>query len=398
MLIKKVRFDRLWGLQQKWTTKLYSMIKISLTPLEHRGTKQIAIGFPYNSELKFHLKKLEMVKWSQTHHTFYAPSSEENRQLLCHHLQGKNWDVDSSELLTKSEEPRKQVKIENRISLPKLAPKEKDTLVRFGKWMQQKRLSDNTVNTYLDMTSLFLRYVQLKNGREITVNLIESFNFEHIVQPGKSISYQNQCINGIRKYMDYIGTDMERFQLERPKTPKRLPEILSLEEVKSILDSTGNLKHKTMLSLIYSAGLRIGEALNLKPVDIDSKRMLIHVKNAKGKKDRCTLLSSHFLGLLRDYYQAYRPKVYLFEGQNGGKYTSSSARNVLKASVEKAGIMKRVTLHTLRHSFATHLLENGTDLRYIQFLLGHANPKTTMIYTHVSETSVQKIKNPFDDL
>jgi len=153
------------------------------------------------------------------------------------------------------------------------------------------------------------------------------------------------------------------------------------------------------LSLVYSSGLRIGEAISLKISDIDSDRMLIHVKKAKGNKDRYTLLSPVFLELLRTYYKAYKPKLYLFEGQDGGSYTASSAQQVLKKSVLQSGIRgKRITLHTLRHSFATHLLESGTDIRYIQSLLGHSSPKTTMIYTHVSENRLQNIKNPFDSL
>ncbi|HET8839307.1 MAG TPA: tyrosine-type recombinase/integrase [Flavobacteriaceae bacterium] len=378
----------------KYTLNL-EMEKISLTELKHRDAPQIAIGFPYNPEIKLHLQKLDFIKWSRTHRTFYAPRTSENLHLLFKHLRAKNWFVDYSQLSQGA--AKKPVKAK-RISLPVLDEKEQSKLIRFKKWMEQRRLSDNTVKTYVEVTALFLRYVQLKGGMEITSKLIENFNYEHIVAAGKSISYQNQCINGIRKYLDYTGTNMESFELERPKRPKRLPEILSLEEVKVILDSTGNLKHKTLLSLIYSAGLRIGEALSLKASDIDSQRMLIHIKNAKGKKDRYTLLSVHFLKLLRSYEQTYRPTMFLFEGQNGGKYTSSSARSVLSQAVRKTGIKKRVTLHTLRHSFATHLLENGTDLRYIQYLLGHNSPKTTMIYTHVSETSVRKIRNPFDGL
>ena len=149
---------------------------------------------------------------------------------------------------------------------------------------------------------------------------------------------------------------------------------------------------------MYSGGLRIGEALNLKVTDIDSKRMLIHIKQAKGKKDRYTLLSLNFLILLRAYYKSYQPKKYLFEGQNGNQYTNSSAQAILKKALKKSNIKKDITLHSLRHSFATHLLENGTDIRYIQELLGHSSPKTTMIYTHVTESSLKKIRNPFDDL
>lgn len=156
------------------------------------------------------------------------------------------------------------------------------------------------------------------------------------------------------------------------------------------------MKHKTLLALIYSSGLRISEALAMKPKDIDSIRMLIHVKNAKGKKDRYTLLSEKVLVMMREYYSVYKPKEYLFEGQYGGQYSSRSAQVVLQEAAIKAGILKHISLHTLRHSFATHLLESGTDLRFIQDLLGHSSPKTTMIYTHVSSTSLKKIKNPFD--
>lgn len=376
------------------------MKNIQLTPLFHNGKEQIAIGFSYDSKIKFHLQKLEFVKWSRTHGTYYAPRSIENLDILYNHLRAINCYVDYgafSKMMQQRAVKEKHLNLRNEtIKLPILALEEINSLVRFEKWMQQKRLSDNTVKTYLETTKLFLRYAQLKKAKEITVNLIENFNYEYIVKPVKSISYQNQCINGIKKYLLYQGVSLDTLELERPKRPKRLPEVLSMEDVKNILETVENLKHRTLLTLIYSAGLRIGEALNLKPADIDSKRMLIHIKDAKGKKDRYTLLSFQFLELLREYYKFYPPKAYLFEGQYGGKYTNSSAQNVLHRAVEKAAIRKKVTLHTLRHSFATHLLENGTDIRYIQTLLGHSSPKTTMIYTHVSETSVRKIKNPFD--
>ena len=153
-----------------------------------------------------------------------------------------------------------------------------------------------------------------------------------------------------------------------------------------------------MLTLIYSAGLRSGELLNLKAGDIDSKRMMIHVKGAKGKKDRMTILSKNALVLLREYYKAYKPQNFLFEGEKGGKYTGSSLRKILKNACMTAGIKKHVRLHDLRHSYATHLLESGTDIRYIQELLGHKSPKTTMIYTHVSNKKLSEINSPFDEL
>lgn len=371
------------------------MKKVKLSFFNHRDKEQIAISFGYDDEIRMHLKRLPEVKWSQTHKTFYIPSTSKNKQDLFQHLRKKNWFVDYGEIRTIKKDELDKI---NSIKLPVLTDNQKEDLDKFKKWLQQKRLSQNTVNTYLEVTRFFIRYCLLKNTTNYSVRLIESFNYDFIVREKKSISYQNQCINGIKKYLEYRGVEIDQLNLKRPKKEKRLPTVLSLEEVKQLIDATHNLKHKTLLSLIYSAGLRIGEAINLKINDIDSKRMLIHIKGAKGKKDRYTLLSSSFLELLREYYRTYKPRNYLFEGQNSAQYTATSSQKVLKNAADKIKLNKPITLHTLRHSFATHLLENGTDIRYIQELLGHNSPKTTMIYTHVTETSIRKIKNPFDNL
>ncbi|WP_372755476.1 tyrosine-type recombinase/integrase [Mariniflexile sp.] len=370
------------------------MKEVKLVPFNHKNEEQIAVKFGYDDAIRVHLKKLLDIKWSNTHKTFYIKNSTENKSKIYNHLRLINCYINYSELIIKKPNISKTLNIQ----LPKLNEGQEKNLQKFRKWLQQKRLSENTVNTYVEVTSFFIRYSILKNTVDYSKRLIESFNYDFIVHSNKSVSYQNQCINGIKKYLEYKGLEVERFELQRPKKEKKLPVVLSVEELKRVLDQTHNLKHKTLLSLIYSAGLRIGEAINLRVKDIDSKRMLVHIKGAKGKKDRYTLLSEVFLNLLRAYYKQYKPKEYLFEGQNSEQYSSSSAQRVLKGSVEKAGLRKQVTLHTLRHSFATHLLENGTDIRYIQELLGHSSPKTTMIYTHVSETSVRKIKNPFDNL
>jgi integrase/recombinase XerD len=170
------------------------------------------------------------------------------------------------------------------------------------------------------------------------------------------------------------------------------------EEIAKIMASCENLKHRTMLCLLYGAGLRAGEVISIKVNDIDSSRNLISIRKAKGFKDRTVMLSEKLLDLLRDYYKNYRPKVYLFEGQYGDQYSETSLRKVFKKACLKAGIKQRPTLHWLRHSFATHLLENGTDLRYIQQLLGHQSSQTTEIYTHVSNLHIGKIKSPLDNL
>lgn len=373
------------------------MVNITLFPLFHKDNQLIAIDFKYDLAVKDYIRSIEGIKWSDTHKTFYIEHTAANKQKLFQALRLNNWYVDYSALAAvKIKKPKTEV-VFPAIKLPVLQASQQNNLEKFKKWMQQKRLSNNTVNTYFEVTSFFLRYAQLKQ-QPITVRLVEQFNYDFIVKPNKSISYQNQCINGIKKYLDYIDTPLVSFNIERPKKPRKLPEVLSSEEVKNILDSIINLKHKTLLSLIYSAGLRIGEALQIRIADIDSKRMVIHIKSAKGKKDRYTLLSLNFLELLRVYYKTYKPKDLLFEGQDGALYSTSSAQSILKKAAKKANINKPITLHTLRHSFATHLLENGTDIRYIQTLLGHSSPKTTMIYTHVSETSIRNIKNPFDSL
>ena len=371
------------------------MQQITLSPLIHKNNNIIAINFKFDLATKDYIKSIEGVKWSNTHKTFYILHTLENKNKLYNALRLKNCYVDYRALKTiKINE--NSVKTPS-IKLPKLQESHQIVLKKFRKWMQQKRLSNNTINTYVEVTTFFLRYKHLKQ-LPISARLVEQFNYDFIVKANKSISYQNQCINGIKKYLDYINSPLISLNIERPKKPIRLPEVLSIDEVKAIIDSITNLKHKTLLSLIYSGGLRIGEALTLKIKDIDSKRMVIHLKSAKGKKDRYTLLSENFLELLRLYYKTYKPKDYLFEGQEGKLYSNSSAQVILKKAVKKAKISKPVTLHTLRHSFATHLLENGTDIRYIQTLLGHSSPKTTMIYTHVSETSIRNIKNPFDNL
>lgn len=369
------------------------MREVKLTLFTVYGEERIAIDFGHDESVRLHLCKLSDVKWCTSQLTFYIRNSGHNKSRIFNHLRKINCYVDYSGL--KSKVPTKT--IEKSIRLPELDGSQLKNIHKFKKWLQQRRLSENTVNTYAEVTTFFIRYMKLKNTDQLSKRLIESFNYDFIVRANKSVSYQNQCISGIKKYLDYLGEKVDELQLERPRKERKLPIVLSIEEVKLLLGAITNLKHRTMLSLIYSGGLRIGEAINLKIGDIDSKRMLIHIKGAKGKKDRYTLLSESFLGILREYYKNYRPKDFLFEGQNNSKYSNTSAQKILKYAVERAGINKRITLHTLRHSFATHLLENGTDIRYIQELLGHNSPKTTMIYTHVSESSIRRIKNPFDN-
>ncbi|WP_462248970.1 site-specific tyrosine recombinase/integron integrase [Ekhidna sp.] len=265
--------------------------------------------------------------------------------------------------------------------------------------IEMLRYSDSTKRTYSLMFRQFLRYTYPKRLSQILSGDIYAYQ-HHLVTTRKcSRSYQNQSINAIKFYLEHVlGQERQYFDLQRPKKTFKLPEVLSADEVARILKATKNIKHKTILTTLYSAGLRMGELLSLKITDIDSEHMRIWIREGKGCKDRLTTLSPHLLELLRIYYQQYRPKSFLFEGPDGNAYSPTSVRKVLYRAVKDAGIRKKIRPHTLRHSFATHLLEQGTNLRYIQTLLGHNSPKTTQIYTHVSSKSLEDIRSPLDNL
>lgn len=275
----------------------------------------------------------------------------------------------------------------------------KEAIQTFIRYLNSKRYSSNTIKVYSDSMSTFLRYFSMKDITAISNDDLIDFNNNYILKNNFSSSFQNQVVNAVKLYFSAIQHKKIDVELiHRPRREKVLPNVLSKEEVKAILDAPYNLKHRAMLAMIYSCGLRRGELLSLTKFDIDSKRMVVIIRMAKGKKDRIVPLSPKILSLLRDYYKSYNPKEFLFEGQGGGKYSEKSLENVFKQSLLKANNKKPVTLHWLRHSYATHLLESGTDLRYIQDLLGHKSSKTTEIYTHVSTKNIQNIRSPFDDL
>lgn len=260
-----------------------------------------------------------------------------------------------------------------------------------------KQYSPNTIKTYIHMFRQFLLYVNPLPLHQVTTSHILHYHKEIIEKRGISASYQNQSINAIKFYIEKVlNYPKVTYDLCRPRKSKNLPKVLSVEEVARILDKTHNIKHKTILSVIYGCGLRISECISLKVEDIDSSNMRIWVRNAKGKKDRLTLLSPGLLEQLRAYYKVYRPKERLFEGVNGKPYSASSIRKVFNRSKKKARVNIPATVHSLRHSFATHLLDSGTNLRYIQKLLGHNSSKTTEIYTHVSKANLTNIQSPYE--
>jgi len=262
-----------------------------------------------------------------------------------------------------------------------------------------KNYSQNTIKTYMHMFKQFLIYIHPMPLHQVSTAHIMHYHKELVTKRNVSSSYQNQSINAIKFYIEKVlNLPKVTYDFCRPRRSKTLPKVLSLEEVARLLDHTHNIKHKTILSIIYGCGLRISESINLKVEDIDSSNMRVWVRNAKGKKDRITLLSPTLLKQLRAYYTIYKPKQWLFEGVKGKQYSVSSIRQVFNRSKKKARVNIPATVHTLRHSFATHLLDNGTNLRYIQKLLGHSSSKTTEIYTHVSTTNLTNITSPFEML
>ncbi len=364
----------------------------------YKGREVLLVNFPSNPKLHGYLNKFNGIIWSQSLGSFYLPFSKEITNVLFQYLRVENYYIDYSALTTKKSSNVNTGETKKVYPGHRIAESVKFRIDYFKKWMRQKRYSENTVRTYEGMLLIFFRFHFPKTENEITEKDVMTFNTDYILANGFSYTYQNQAINAIKLFYHQQGkTHLLPENLERPKKTKKLPEVLSVEEIQSIIQNTMNLKHKTLISLLYSCGLRIGEALQLKVKNIDNKRRFMHIKSAKGSKDRYVPIPIRMIDLLNKYMAHYTPNDFVFEGQNGGKYSAVSARQILQRSLLLSGIERSITLHTLRHSHATHLLENGTDIRYIQELLGHNSPKTTMIYTHVSTTSLDKIKNPFDE-
>ena len=380
---------------------------LTLKCASHRDTSIIQLHFSKNETLLKMLRLKEGLRWSQTMACWYLPYKPTLRQELFQLLKGKAWLNYESLNSSLVEGQKKSEQLQQGLSKQKpnehlqlLSEEGKKKIQEFKSWMRSKRYSESTISTYADAIKTFLRYYSHKSITEITNIDVITFNNDYILANNYSASFQNQVIGAIKlfyKTIEHKIIDLET--LHRPKCAKRIPNVLSKEEIKSILHAGRNLKHKAMLSLIYSCGLRCGELLKLEPIHVDANRHLLIIKGAKGNKDRVSPLSEKTIEMLRAYLTACKPMRYLFEGIKAGEpYDSRSLQQVIKQCVLRAGIKKPVTLHWLRHSYATHLLENGTDLRYIQEILGHKSSKTTEIYTHVSTKNIQKIVSPFDYL
>ena len=265
--------------------------------------------------------------------------------------------------------------------------------------MRLKNYSEHTIRNYRNWFIIFLQHFPMHKPSTITRNEILDFLVAFRKSTTWSATSQNQLINAIKFFYEkLLNRPKEYYDLPRPKKPEQLPTVFAESEVLAIIKATDNLKHKTILCLAYAGGLRISEIVNLKIGDIDSKRMVILLRQAKGKKDRIVMLSEKLLVMLRAYYNKYKPKSWLFEGQQGEQYSTRSIAKMIQQCKRKAKVFKKGGIHAMRHSFATHLLEGGTDLLSIKMLLGHNSLRTTMQYTHVSNKQISKIQSPLDKL
>lgn len=260
-----------------------------------------------------------------------------------------------------------------------------------------RNYSPHTVATYGWNIKQLFRSVD-KNPAHIDSNDIKDYLLDLCEKKQAGGSMLTLALNSIKFFMRHI-LHRELPDLQLPKRGQSLPPVLSRREVQAVLNATGNLKHRTLLMLIYFAGLRVSEAVAMRVADIDRERTLITVRQGKGRKDRQTLLSATFCTQLEEYLALYQPREWLFEGQYPGRHLSiRSAQAVFKRAAAAAGITRKAGIHSLRHSFATHILEAGTDIRFIQEMLGHKSPNTTMIYTHVSSHKLAEVTSPLDAL
>ena len=342
----------------------------------HRDKNVIFIEFPNNTQLKNELRAILKVTWSATHKKWYCIDIPMYRKLL--NIQPKS--------------------IEEMVP-EQIYPINRQKYIAMGHRIILKGYSEHTLRNYLQEFFQFLVTIKKNDADTFGPDKIKSYILYCIRDLKLKESTIHNRINAIRFYYeDVLGREGYMIPVPRPKKPSALPKVLSKSELKKMFDLTVNIKHKVILQLVYGMGLRVSEIVALKIPDVDSKRMIVHLRCAKGKKDRYVPLPSSILDLLRAYYKIYKPKDYLFEGMTGGQYTVRSAQAVFKTAMNRARIKKPIGIHGLRHSYATHLLEAGTDMTFIQKLLGHRDIKTTMIYAKVEERSLAKVISPLDSL
>lgn len=351
------------------------------------------------------IKRFVMSKYSTINNCYLLPAAPlvyENIQL---HMESLEVIIENrlpKDYLQRKHLPnRKQIEITKAkdsilSQIPEIA---RDYMIDLVDTLLALNYSTSTLRTYCGAFAQFLRHFEYKNPEEISNKEVKKY-LASLMERGLSANSGHSMVNAILFYYKQVLANKEfEIRLPRPKKEKKLPSVLTMEECLSIFKAVDNPKHKLLLLIGYGAGLRVSEIVQLKWNDILFSEYKIHIKNAKGKKDRMVMLPFSIIQSLEIYRQLYNGKYYVFEGQFAGEpYSTTSVQQVMRDALKKSGLMKTATVHTLRHSFATHLLENGTDIRYIQQFLGHSSIKTTTIYTHLTKSAVDKIQSPLDRL
>lgn len=359
--------------------------------------KTISLHFEHRPKILQLVELNQYISFDQTKQVYYLYNCKKNIKMLYKYFRGKAW-INGEYFFNSYKNVANNQPFEKSAINTKTSPLQKEIPDSYINKLQLKRYALNTSRIYCSMFGKYINYYIEREIDELDENDIREY-LSYLIRQGKSPSFQNQMINAIKFYYEVVLNMPRRFyHLERPRKEKPLPKVLSVEEVTTMINSTTNRKHRCILILLYSGGLRRSELLQLKPTDIESNRMLIRIESSKGKRDRYTVLSPMALKELRHYYREYRPEHYLFEGKKANKYSETSVINIVKAAAKRAGIQRNITPHMLRHSFATHMLDRGINLRHIQNLMGHESTKTTEIYTHVSISSLQGVKSPLDFL
>jgi site-specific recombinase XerD len=358
---------------------------IQLNPLLHREALCIQINGRLSSSTYAALRKIDGCTYSSTHHCLYFIYTPLLMEQIIAVLEktGAAYTVDRQHFLQQVPSVMTDVRV------PEFYERQLITM----------RYSRATLTNYCIQFRNFLAFIYPETIDTFTEQNIHRYMVYLVKERRVSLSTQNQAINSIKFYLEHVMQGQRKvYYTERPRKDLKLPVVLSEEEISLLFHEARNIKHKCMLMLLYASGLRISELLGLKLKDIDAERNLIHVRCGKGKKDRITVLSSVLHQQLGTYLNAYSPCEWLFEGPDGGQYSPRSVNRIIKVKAARAGIRKNVSAHTLRHSFATHLLEHGTDLRYIQTLLGHESSRTTERYAHVTLKGFNQLVSPLDRL
>ncbi len=372
---------------------------VKFTISRHDGRLVIKFTGRYKQEWIQELKLAGKIHFNKVRKEWLLPWSQLTVDSLSDYFSNQGVDVIVKKLvvpeLLQDRRDEQRAGISNRV----ISEKALVGIERLKLGLEEKRYSKRTIEAYLSHIKLFFRYFNDCDPESIDDRDISNFINDHIVRLGYSGSYQNVMISAIKLYYSIAGIrEVNTVSLERPRRSRALPKVLSKEEVTRIFSSTRNVKHKLILWLIYSCGLRRSEVINIRLSDLDRERSILHIREGKGKVDRMVPVSPKIWEKIDTYIKSYFPASYLFEGQGGGRYSVESVYSVFKQSLRRAGINKDVGVHSLRHSYATHLHESGLDIKYIQELLGHKSSRTTEIYTHVSRRNLFAIKSPIEDI